>query len=57
MTELQNLQRYFYGFITLYTITGIGAMTMGFLWLGESADGAPRDAVISREIEMGKFFF
>ncbi|KAF9935826.1 phospholipid scramblase 1 [Modicella reniformis] len=32
-------------------ITGIAAMIMGMVWLGQSVDGAPRDAVISREIE------
>ncbi|KAF9914499.1 phospholipid scramblase 1 [Lobosporangium transversale] len=32
-------------------ITGIVALIMGSIWLRQSSDGAPRDAVISQEIE------
>ncbi|KAF8924014.1 phospholipid scramblase 1 [Dissophora ornata] len=49
LTELQKLQRYFYGFVILYMITGAAAFVMGFFWLQQT--GAPRDTVISREIE------
>ncbi|KAF9896219.1 hypothetical protein BX616_007889, partial [Lobosporangium transversale] len=31
--------------------TGIGALILGSTWLRQSADGAPRDAVISKTIE------
>ncbi|KAI1320210.1 phospholipid scramblase 1 [Mortierella claussenii] len=56
MTELRKLQRYFFVFITIYMVTGIGALVMGTIWLQQSADGAPRDAVISREIEKAGTF-
>ncbi|KAF8943733.1 phospholipid scramblase 1 [Haplosporangium gracile] len=51
MASLKKLQRYFFAFITVYMLTGIGALVMGSMWLRQSADGAPREAVISRAIE------
>ncbi|KAK3828599.1 MAG: hypothetical protein J3Q66DRAFT_323059 [Benniella sp.] len=51
MSTLWKLQAYFFAFITVYMLSAIAAMVMGMVWLGQSADGAPRDAVISREIE------
>ncbi|KAG0274356.1 phospholipid scramblase 1 [Linnemannia exigua] len=51
MTSLQKLQKYFFAFITVYMLTGVGALVMGSMWLRQSADGAPREAVISRAIE------
>ena len=61
MSTLWKLQAYFFAFITVYMLSAIAAMVMGMVWLGQSADGAPRDAVISREIEKSKclepFFF
>lgn len=57
MASLKKLQRYFFAFITVYMVTGIGALIMGSIWLRQSADGAPREAVISRAIEQSKFIF
>ncbi|KAF9105042.1 phospholipid scramblase 1 [Mortierella sp. GBA35] len=51
MASLRKLQRYFFAFVTVYMLTGIGALIMGSMWLRQSADGAPREAVISRAIE------
>ncbi|KAF9934123.1 phospholipid scramblase 1 [Linnemannia zychae] len=51
MASLKTLQLYFFGFITVYMLTGVGALVMGSMWLRQSADGAPREAVISRAIE------
>ncbi|KAF9184605.1 hypothetical protein BGZ51_003232 [Haplosporangium sp. Z 767] len=53
MATLRKLQLYFFVFITVYMVSGIGALIMGMLWLQQSDDGAPREAVISREIEKG----
>ncbi|KAG0240148.1 hypothetical protein B0O80DRAFT_437230 [Mortierella sp. GBAus27b] len=51
MSTLRKLQVYFFVFITIYMLTGIAAMVMGMVWLEQSSGGAPRDAVISRQIE------
>ncbi|KAF9127798.1 phospholipid scramblase 1 [Mortierella sp. 14UC] len=51
MASLKKLQKYFFAFITIYMLTGVGALIMGSMWLRQSADGAPREAVISRAIE------
>ncbi|KAG0364284.1 phospholipid scramblase 1 [Mortierella sp. AD032] len=51
MASLQKLQKYFFAFITVYMLTGVGALVMGSMWLRQSADGAPREAVISRAID------
>ncbi|KAG0051230.1 phospholipid scramblase 1 [Gryganskiella cystojenkinii] len=51
MATLRKLQRYFFVFVTIYMITGVGALVMGTLWLRQSDEGAPREAVISRSIE------
>ncbi|KAF9109235.1 phospholipid scramblase 1 [Mortierella sp. AM989] len=56
MASLKKLQRYFFVFVAIYMVTGIGALIMGTLWLQKSADGDPRDAVISREIEKAGTF-
>ncbi|KAF9359295.1 phospholipid scramblase 1 [Mortierella sp. AD094] len=56
MDTLKKLQRYFFAFVAIYMVTGIGALVMGTLWLQQSAEGAPRDAVISREIEKAGTF-
>ncbi|KAF9408242.1 phospholipid scramblase 1 [Podila epigama] len=52
MASLKKLQRYFYVFLAIYMLTGAAALALGKMWLGQSADGAPRDAVISRELEL-----
>ncbi|KAF9381869.1 phospholipid scramblase 1 [Podila verticillata] len=50
--SLKKIQAYFYGFLALYTLTGLGALILGNIWLQQSDDGgAPREAVISRSIE------
>ena len=54
MGSLRKSQYYFLGFLTLYLITGVGALVLGNIWLKQSMDGAPRDAVISITIEQGK---
>ncbi|KAF9216142.1 phospholipid scramblase 1 [Podila verticillata] len=51
MASLKKLQWYFYVFLFIYTFTGVSALVLGNVWLRQSADGAPRDAVISRPIE------
>ncbi|KAF9950216.1 phospholipid scramblase 1 [Mortierella alpina] len=51
MANLRKLQYYFYAFVALYMLTGIGALILGNVWLQQSEDGAPREAVISRGIE------
>ncbi|KAF9312046.1 phospholipid scramblase 1 [Podila horticola] len=52
--SLKKLQAYFYGFLTLYILTGLGALILGNIWLQQSDEGgAPREAVISRSIELG----
>ncbi|KAG0254677.1 hypothetical protein BG011_005570, partial [Mortierella polycephala] len=56
MATLRKLQLYFFVFITVYMVSGIGALVMGILWLQQSDDGAPREAVISREIEKAGTF-
>ncbi|KAF9437975.1 phospholipid scramblase 1 [Entomortierella beljakovae] len=56
MATLKKLQRYFFVFVTIYLLSGIGAVTMGTLWLQQSEEGAPRDAVISRQIEKAGTF-
>lgn len=53
MASLKKLQWYFYVFLFIYTFTGVSALVLGNVWLRQSADGAPRDAVISRPIEQG----
>lgn len=54
--SLKKLQAYFYGFLTLYILTGLGALILGNIWLQQSDEGgAPREAVISRSIELGNF--
>jgi hypothetical protein len=53
MASLKKLQWYFYVFLFIYTFTGVAALVLGNVWLRQSADGAPRDAVISRPIEQG----
>jgi hypothetical protein len=54
MGSLRKSQYYFFGFLSLYMVTGIGALVLGNIWLKQSVDGAPREAVISRAIEEGK---
>lgn len=54
MGSLRKTQYYFLGFLTVYMITGIGALVLGNIWLNQSDSGAPREAVISRAIEQGK---
>ncbi|KAG0357180.1 phospholipid scramblase 1 [Podila minutissima] len=50
--SLKKLQAYFYGFVVLYMLTGLGAFILGNIWLQQSDEGgAPREAVISRSIE------
>ncbi|KAF9582897.1 phospholipid scramblase 1 [Lunasporangiospora selenospora] len=56
MATLRKLQCYFLVFVTIYMLSGIAALVMGTLWLQQSAEGAPRDAVISRAIEKGGTF-
>ncbi|KAG0210855.1 phospholipid scramblase 1 [Mortierella sp. GBA30] len=56
MSTLKKLQRYFFVFITIYMVTGVGALVMGTLWLQQSVDGAPREAVISTSIEKAGTF-
>ncbi|KAG0045976.1 phospholipid scramblase 1 [Gryganskiella cystojenkinii] len=51
MGSLRKTQYYFLGFLTLYMITGVGALVLGNIWLKQSLEGAPREAVISRGIE------
>jgi len=52
--SLKKLQAYFYGFVALYMLTGLGALILGNIWLQQSDEGgAPREAVISRSIEQG----
>ncbi|KAF9302604.1 hypothetical protein BGZ74_005090, partial [Mortierella antarctica] len=51
MASLKKLQWYFYVFLAIYTTTGVAAVVLGNMWLRQSADGAPRDAVISRPLE------
>ncbi|KAF9984007.1 hypothetical protein BGZ65_001133, partial [Modicella reniformis] len=51
MASLKKQQYWFLLFLTVYMLTGIGALVLGNIWLHQSADGAPRDAVISKEIE------
>lgn len=54
MGSLRKSQYYFFGFLTVYMMTGIGALVLGNIWLNQSVSGAPREAVISRAIEKGK---
>ncbi|KAG0000127.1 phospholipid scramblase 1 [Entomortierella chlamydospora] len=56
MDTLKKPKRYFFGLVAIYMITGIGGLVMGTLWLRQSVEGAPRDAVISREIEKAGTF-
>ncbi|KAI7819995.1 hypothetical protein BC939DRAFT_505258 [Gamsiella multidivaricata] len=56
MSEIRKLKGYFLVFTTIYLFTGVGALIMGMLWLRQAADGAPRDAVISRGIEQAGTF-
>ncbi|KAF9942485.1 phospholipid scramblase 1 [Mortierella antarctica] len=56
MSTLRKLQRYYFFFITIYLVTGIGALVMGTMWLQQSVEGAPREAVISRSIEKAGTF-
>ncbi|KAF9349386.1 phospholipid scramblase 1 [Mortierella sp. AD094] len=52
MASLRKQQYYFFFFLAIYTLTGVGALVLGNVWLSQSeAGGAPREAVISREIE------
>ncbi|KAF9181950.1 phospholipid scramblase 1 [Haplosporangium sp. Z 767] len=51
MASLRKLQYYFLSFVAVYMLTGIGALVLGNIWLQQSEDGAPREAVISRSIE------
>lgn len=51
MASLKKQQIYFFVFLFVYLLTGVGALVLGNIWLGQSESGAPRDAVISREIE------
>ncbi|KAG0239744.1 phospholipid scramblase 1 [Mortierella sp. GBA43] len=53
MANLKKQQYWFLFFITVYTLTGIAALALGNVWLQQAEGGAPRDAVISREIELG----
>ncbi|KAG0292686.1 phospholipid scramblase 1 [Linnemannia gamsii] len=49
MANLRKVQYTLYGFLAFYMITGIGALVLANMWL--SSEPAPREAVISREIE------
>ncbi|KAF9437241.1 phospholipid scramblase 1 [Entomortierella beljakovae] len=51
MASLRKQQTYFFILLFVYILTGAGALILGNIWLGQSENGAPRDAVISREIE------
>ncbi|KAF9162602.1 phospholipid scramblase 1 [Mortierella sp. AD011] len=52
MANLRRQQYYYFFFLTIYILTGVGALILGNVWLSQSAaGGAPREAVISREIE------
>ncbi|KAI1319227.1 phospholipid scramblase 1 [Mortierella claussenii] len=53
MASLRKQQYYFFAFLVVYMLTGIGALVLGNVWLTQSEEGAPRDAVISRGIEQG----
>ncbi|KAG0305622.1 phospholipid scramblase 1 [Dissophora globulifera] len=56
MQVLRKHQYYFLSFVFLYTATGVGALVLANSWLAQSASGAPREAVISREIEQAGMF-
>ncbi|KAF8950816.1 phospholipid scramblase 1 [Entomortierella lignicola] len=50
--SLKKQKYYFFLFLAVYTLTGIGALVLGRTWLSQAeAGGAPREAVISRVIE------
>lgn len=55
MANLRKIQYTLYGFLAFYMITGIGALVLANIWL--NSEPAPREAVISREIERGTFSF
>jgi hypothetical protein len=55
MANLRKVQYTLFGFLAFYMITGIGALVLANIWL--SSEPAPREAVISREIERGTLFF
>ncbi|KAF8939223.1 phospholipid scramblase 1 [Haplosporangium gracile] len=49
MTNIRKVQYTLFGMLAFYMITGIGALILANMWL--SSGVAPREAVISREIE------
>ncbi|KAF9930738.1 phospholipid scramblase 1 [Linnemannia zychae] len=49
MASLRKVQYTLFGMLAFYMVTGIGALILANMWL--SSDVAPREAVISREIE------
>ncbi|KAF9548264.1 phospholipid scramblase 1 [Mortierella hygrophila] len=49
MANIRKVQYTVFGMLALYMITGIGALVLANMWLSSAA--APREAVISREIE------
>ncbi|KAF9912878.1 phospholipid scramblase 1 [Linnemannia zychae] len=49
MANIRKVQYTLFGMLTLYMVTGIGALVLANMWL--SSEMAPREAVISREIE------
>ncbi|KAK3842958.1 MAG: hypothetical protein J3R72DRAFT_420825 [Linnemannia gamsii] len=51
MANIRKVQYTLYGMLTFYMVTGIGALVLANMWL--SSELAPREAVISREIEKG----
>lgn len=51
MANIRKVQYTFFGMLAFYMVTGIGALVLANMWL--SSEAAPREAVISREIEKG----
>ncbi|KAF9136820.1 phospholipid scramblase 1 [Mortierella sp. GBA39] len=49
MANIRKVQYTVFGVLTLYMLTGIGALVLANIWLGSEA--GPREAVISRDIE------
>ncbi|KAF9099068.1 phospholipid scramblase 1 [Mortierella sp. GBA35] len=49
MANIRKIQYTLFGMLSFYMITGIGALVLANMWL--SSEVAPREAVISREVE------
>ncbi|KAF9287407.1 Tetraspanin/Peripherin [Linnemannia elongata] len=49
MANIRKVQYTLFAMLTFYMVTGIGALVLANIWL--SSEAAPREAVISREIE------